>query len=232
MNRRFNPVILVIAVLAALLLLFAVTGDVLAKGNNGKGNPPAHANNNKPRPNKPVKPNANKPAKPNPNKPVNPGNGSKPDKPNGGNPDKPKPQKVTICHATGSATNPYVRITISVNGLHGHGKHENDVIPAPTTCPAVVIPGANIPPVLTVSVDKPSEAPAPESPDVDKPDSVPGPDKPDSTPDRDEPMFDGPVGEFLHEPVGSLPYTGAELIWILLLGAGLVAGGTYLYRNR
>jgi hypothetical protein len=39
--------------------------------------------------------------------------------------------KVTICHATGSATNPFVTITISINGLHGHGKHADDVIPAP-----------------------------------------------------------------------------------------------------
>src|SRR3954452_13013494 len=29
--------------------------------------------------------------------------------------------KITICHATKSETNPYVEITISVNGLHGHG---------------------------------------------------------------------------------------------------------------
>jgi len=41
--------------------------------------------------------------------------------------------KVTICHATGSATNPYVEITISVNGLHGHAHHQDgrDIIPAP-----------------------------------------------------------------------------------------------------
>jgi hypothetical protein len=41
-----------------------------------------------------------------------------------------------MCHATSSATNPYVEITISVNGLHGHGKHADDVIPAPAGgCP-------------------------------------------------------------------------------------------------
>jgi hypothetical protein len=45
-------------------------------------------------------------------------------------------QKVTICHATGSAKNPYVMITISVNGLSGHGKHARDIIPAPAGgCP-------------------------------------------------------------------------------------------------
>jgi len=39
--------------------------------------------------------------------------------------------KITICHATGSKTNPYNEITVSVNGLNGHDKHEGDIIPAP-----------------------------------------------------------------------------------------------------
>jgi hypothetical protein len=39
--------------------------------------------------------------------------------------------KITICHATGSKTNPYVEITVSVNGLNGHGKHQGDIIPMP-----------------------------------------------------------------------------------------------------
>lgn len=42
-----------------------------------------------------------------------------------------KNSKVTICHATGSATNPYVEITVSAQGAaHGHGKHAGDSIPA------------------------------------------------------------------------------------------------------
>ena len=44
--------------------------------------------------------------------------------------------KITICHATGSSKNPYVMITVSVNGLNGHGKHTGDIIPAPAGgCP-------------------------------------------------------------------------------------------------
>jgi len=39
--------------------------------------------------------------------------------------------KITICHATGSKTNPYNEITVSVNGLNGHDKHEGDIIPSP-----------------------------------------------------------------------------------------------------
>lgn len=45
--------------------------------------------------------------------------------------------RITICHATGSETNPYSETTISVNGLNGHGEHEGDLIPAPEGgCPA------------------------------------------------------------------------------------------------
>jgi hypothetical protein len=45
--------------------------------------------------------------------------------------------KITLCHATGSATNPYVEITVSVEGAtHGHAKHPEDIIPAPDDgCP-------------------------------------------------------------------------------------------------
>ncbi|MCA1677370.1 MAG: hypothetical protein LC799_36060, partial [Actinobacteria bacterium] len=44
-------------------------------------------------------------------------------------------QKVTICHATGSETNPYVRITVSVNAVEAHRAHQDgqDIIPAPNT---------------------------------------------------------------------------------------------------
>ena len=56
--------------------------------------------------------------------------------------------KITICHATKSVKNPYVEITISVNGLNGHGPADDprhhagswkDIIPAPAGgCPTTV----------------------------------------------------------------------------------------------
>lgn len=48
--------------------------------------------------------------------------------------------KITICHKTGSAKNPYVEITVSVNATtEGHGSHDGDLIPAPAGgCPATV----------------------------------------------------------------------------------------------
>jgi hypothetical protein len=44
-----------------------------------------------------------------------------------------KAGKTTICHATGSTTNPYVTITISNNAIPAHQRHQDgrDIIPAP-----------------------------------------------------------------------------------------------------
>ena len=39
--------------------------------------------------------------------------------------------KITICHATGSQTNPYNEIAVRVNGLNGHDKHEGEIILPP-----------------------------------------------------------------------------------------------------
>jgi hypothetical protein len=46
--------------------------------------------------------------------------------------------KVTLCHSTGSSTNPYVLITVSENAVKAHARHHDgrDIIPAPAGgCP-------------------------------------------------------------------------------------------------
>ncbi|HET7572950.1 MAG TPA: hypothetical protein VFJ77_09835 [Gaiellaceae bacterium] len=55
--------------------------------------------------------------------------------------------KVTICHRTGSATNPYVRITVDVHALkHGHTVAKGDIIPAPAGgCPTGQVAGVQTP---------------------------------------------------------------------------------------
>ena len=52
--------------------------------------------------------------------------------------DKNRNGKITICHRTGSAKNPYVEITISDEAtMDGHATHEGDIIPAPEGgCPS------------------------------------------------------------------------------------------------
>jgi hypothetical protein len=130
-----------------------------ANPGNGQGTPPAHAGGpaaqtpppgqqeTHPAPTQPAKPGkSDKPAKPkHAAKPAKPAHPAKPDhaaKPE--HADKPanphaKAGKTTICHATGSSTNPYVTITISNNALPAHARHQDgrDIIPAPAGgCPA------------------------------------------------------------------------------------------------
>ena len=60
-----------------------------------------------------------------------------------------KPDKITLCHATGSASTPYVEITVSYNAAtegHGHDGHADDIIPAPDEgCPNVLWTGGVAP---------------------------------------------------------------------------------------
>ena len=65
--------------------------------------------------------------------------------------------KTTICHATGSETNPYVLITVDNHALKAHSKHQDDqdIIPAPVDangkayCPTPPGPTDNPPPTVT-----------------------------------------------------------------------------------
>jgi CHRD domain len=79
-------------------------------------------------------------------------------------PSNTRPTKITICHRTGTASNPYRRITVSMNALQrpgspagvalrGHMRHTGDILfPGVTPCPAGTpnLPGrlgANLQPV-------------------------------------------------------------------------------------
>lgn len=44
--------------------------------------------------------------------------------------------KITICHRTEDAANPYVELSLPESALKGHKKHDGDIIPAPAGgCP-------------------------------------------------------------------------------------------------
>ncbi|MGI9197459.1 MAG: hypothetical protein ACR2KE_08350 [Candidatus Nanopelagicales bacterium] len=49
-------------------------------------------------------------------------------------------ETITICHATGSESNPFEAVTVALPGLDGHGVHAGDIIP-PMTYPPT--PGQN-----------------------------------------------------------------------------------------
>jgi hypothetical protein len=193
----------------------------------------------------------------------------------GGREDRPA-GKITICHATKSVTNPYVEITISVNGLHGHGPAEDphhhagswkDIIPAPAEgCPGTVQeqqqPGKNNeeqPPTTTtttlpneiakfvattpeVAVTAPATTPAAATPQQ----AVLGERVSGTTPAAaTAPAASKVLGvqaagttapkaavaaRNASDRSGSLPFTGFELVIVLLAAAVALLGGFALRR--
>lgn len=84
-------------------------------------------------------------------------------------PPGPDGKKVTICHATGSTTNPYVVITVDESALPAHRDHQEgeDIIPAPAAgCPAgvpPVVPPKVVPPVVPPGMPPAGAAAAPRA---------------------------------------------------------------------
>jgi CHRD domain len=77
-----------------------------------------------------------------------------------------KKNKVTICHRTGSESNPYVKISVGKAGLKGHMGHPGDIIPAPAGgCPATPMSPAQGGTALTATLTGSAEVPRPGDPD-------------------------------------------------------------------
>jgi hypothetical protein len=177
----------------------------------------------------------------------------------GGREDRPA-GKITICHATRSEKNPYVEITISVNGLNGHGPAEDphhhagswkDIIPAPAGgCPTTVQPATeqaattqeSSPTTTTPPTGAPAFAPAVEFKQVvlgaqaEGTTPVAATDEPKSAvlgasaegetaPAADVPAAAVAAREVADEDGGSLPFTGFELAFLLVLGGAALLGG-------
>jgi len=166
-----------------------------------------------------------------------------------------KAGKTTICHATGSATNPYVTITISNNALPAHMRHQDgrDIIPAPAAgCPTGQETQTEQPPVTT------EETPPPTTPQMPAPAAQLTPGQPaagqvlgetvtGSSPSKSGPTST-PAGGVLGATTsgsspsasaspaatgtrasssGSLPFTGTDAIIVAILGlAALLLGVT------
>ena len=153
---------------------------------------------------------------------------------------------VTICHATGSATNPFVELTISVNGLNGHADHEGDIIPMPADGVCGAVEGAEVLPdeEPEVDVDGDNVCPAEET-------MVEGADGETECLTDDEVLgllIDNAVGggsspskrgpsvlgiQVAAEESGAvLPFTGGDVFGLLAVGLGMVALGLFAAKGR
>jgi outer membrane biosynthesis protein TonB len=163
----------------------------------------------------------------------------------------PPPEgRITICHATASATNPFVEITVSVNGLEGHGDHTNDIIPAPAGgCPGGTTPPPPPPPPPPV-VTPPTVAPTPPTvvpaaTPVTTPVSTPVVTPPATPAEEEEPTEEEPEAEDEPEEADApeqaaaapravaakaLPFTGFDTGQMIGLGLFLLLAGFALRR--
>ena len=148
--------------------------------------------------------------------------------------DKVKEDKVNICHATGSATNPFVEITVSVNGLNGHGDHEGDVIPMPAdgVCDEDEVEGTVTPP----SVDTDDACPkgttmVAGSTECLTPEAVLGLVIENSLGGGESPANRAPSvlgAQVSPEKSGAvLPFTGGDVLGLLAVGLGMIALGLF-----
>jgi hypothetical protein len=123
-------------------------------------------------------------------------------------------EKITICHATHSETNPYVVITISSNGLHGHGRpghqDDEDVIPAGSdgSCPSTLRPP---PPEPPGERNQPDHAVIPTGGGGSNP--------------------AGPSAQAPADDSGTLPFTGLPLAFLTLAGVVAMLGGATIRRS-
>jgi hypothetical protein len=152
-------------------------------------------------------------------------------------------RRVTICHATGSATNPYVEITIPETAVRAHQRHQDgrDVVPAPEGgCPAAV--GSETPPPASGGLPVTGEPPATSEPppaEPTTPSGTLGEQGEGGTPsggaagERAQ-GGDPPSGEPAGRVAGAsasggskdnLPFTGLELLALLALGTATLLSG-------
>lgn len=166
-------------------------------------------------------------------------------------------QKTTLCHATGSDTNPYVEITISDRAVKAHDHHQDgrDIIPAPAGgCPkaevtaAVADAVAGLAPAFDAAIPGPPAGAAAPAGTADTPGSAVGGQtqlQPLATGDVAGVEASGgdPASGTAADPAaraagesdddsGSLPFTGLAVLMLAIAGALLLATGFGLRRSH
>jgi ketosteroid isomerase-like protein len=178
--------------------------------------------------------------------------------------------KTTICHATGSETNPYVTITISNNAIPAHDRHQHDedIIPAPAGgCPAAetstvaLIPETKTPDqplggasrrgttdaatdtTTTTTVTTTTTTTTTDTQEVAGENDTLARNVTPTTEDEggvlgEVQQSDAPVSRVAGADAGTaaatggqLPFTGADLIVLVLLGLATLLGGVALRRS-
>jgi hypothetical protein len=131
-----------------------------------------------------------------------------------------KAGKTTICHRTGSATNPFVLITVSNNALPAHMRH-GDLLPGPSgTCvdatqPIPASTGANQ--VAGASQGSGAGAGSGSGSGSGDPPTTPASVAQQATSD---------------DSGDSLPFTGADLLVLAGIGVAALGAGVALRRLR
>lgn len=150
-------------------------------------------------------------------------------------------EKVTICHATGSDTNPYVKITIAAPAVEAHRRHQDgrDIIPAPEgDCPAAAVAPASTAKALSLGAPEPQVLGATAG-------REPGPATARGGVLGSFATGTSPQGDVLGETAGTtrresgdtaaatgrLPFTGADVLILVALGLGALLGGVALHRS-
>jgi cobalamin biosynthesis Mg chelatase CobN len=141
------------------------------------------------------------------------------------------PAKVALCHATGSLTNPFVLITVAIQALAGHERHQDgeDIVNPTGPCPGGEARAAKVAGVTAQgrarffakddATARPGRgvlgvsASSPESPDS------PGASKPGAAGARQAAARSNSSDD------GSLPYTGVDVLAVVLIGAALLLAG-------
>jgi hypothetical protein len=152
-------------------------------------------------------------------------------------------EKVTICHATGSETNPYVLITVDAHALKAHTSHQDgrDIVNPTGPCPGVTIPaGLGNPPSGLVSggelpgAGQPAAGEQPASGVLGVSEERGG----DSggAPEDEGAVLGasqggGEAGEAGETTGTSLPFTGLELLLMAAAGLALGLAGFRLRRS-
>jgi hypothetical protein len=146
--------------------------------------------------------------------------------------------KVTICHATGSATNPFVTITVAAAALAAHTRHQHgeDVVGATGECAAPAAAKAPAGAVqararVDVAADSGSAPAVPVRARVAAPaeSGVAGVNA--RSDGRSAPDGDRAQPSAADREDGSLPFTGFAVIGLALAGAAALAAGRRLRRH-